>query len=176
MDDKQIHHSSCQKNKFQTLFPVNVSFRYKVVSLLAVILVCCFIFYASSLPGYDLEDGSGILGALKNFLSQFLVSIFHQPADVSVIGHFCEFALLSVTFVNLFHCYSSELKTFFLSILCTSLYGITDELHQLFIPLRTCDPFDWFVDTLAAVFAAGVSLLILRVKVKHSMNKRMKPN
>ncbi|OQX15783.1 MAG: hypothetical protein BWK76_12655 [Desulfobulbaceae bacterium A2] len=36
-----------------------------------------------------------------------------------------------------------------------SLYGISDEVHQSFIPLRSADPLDWLADSLGA----GVFLL-----------------
>ena len=43
------------------------------------------------------------------------------------------------------------------SILIASLYGISDEFHQYFIPGRSSDAWDWVADTLGAVIA--VSLL-----------------
>ena len=43
------------------------------------------------------------------------------------------------------------------SILIASLYGISDEFHQYFIPGRSSDVWDWVADTLGAVIA--VSLL-----------------
>jgi VanZ family protein len=35
-----------------------------------------------------------------------------------------------------------------------SAYGITDELHQAFVPLRMPDPMDWLVDTVGAAVGA----------------------
>ena len=43
------------------------------------------------------------------------------------------------------------------SILIASLYGISDEFHQYFVPGRNTDVWDWVADTLGAVIA--VSLL-----------------
>ncbi len=43
------------------------------------------------------------------------------------------------------------------SILIASLYGISDEFHQYFIPGRNSDVWDWVADTLGALIA--VSLL-----------------
>jgi len=43
------------------------------------------------------------------------------------------------------------------SILIASLYGISDEFHQYFIPGRNADVWDWVADTLGALIA--VSLL-----------------
>ncbi len=41
-----------------------------------------------------------------------------------------------------------------LAIVCASLYGVTDELHQYFVPGRACDPADWLVDTCGAALGA----------------------
>ena len=37
-----------------------------------------------------------------------------------------------------------------------SMYGVTDELHQYFVPGRSCDVLDWVADTSGA--AIGVTL------------------
>ena len=47
-----------------------------------------------------------------------------------------------------------------LAIVFTSLYGISDEIHQAFVPFRESSVFDWIADTVgAAVGAAGFSRL-----------------
>jgi VanZ family protein len=38
----------------------------------------------------------------------------------------------------------------------SSLYGISDELHQSFVPGRTPDVHDWIADTWGAAVAIGV--------------------
>jgi VanZ family protein len=49
------------------------------------------------------------------------------------------------------------------------LFGMTDEIHQYFIPGRTCDFFDWVAD------ATGISLsLIFRNKIKNIIERLMK--
>ena len=41
-------------------------------------------------------------------------------------------------------------------ILFAAVYGMTDEIHQLFIPLRTFSLLDWLADILGAGLAYGV--------------------
>ncbi len=42
-----------------------------------------------------------------------------------------------------------------------ALYGASDELHQLFVPPRSADPFDWLADvTGSALGASGYHLLL----------------
>jgi len=43
-----------------------------------------------------------------------------------------------------------------LAVLVSSLYGASDELHQYFVPGRSCDVFDWLADTSGAVVAVGL--------------------
>lgn len=49
------------------------------------------------------------------------------------------------------------------SIVAASLYGASDELHQLFVPFREASPWDWLADTAGAAMAAiGANLLLER--------------
>lgn len=40
------------------------------------------------------------------------------------------------------------------AVLIASLYGVTDEFHQAFVPLRTPDVMDWALDTIGALLGA----------------------
>jgi len=42
-------------------------------------------------------------------------------------------------------------KAFLWSVLFASLYAVSDEFHQFFVPGRSCDFFDWAADTGGAV-------------------------
>jgi VanZ family protein len=42
------------------------------------------------------------------------------------------------------------------------LYAISDEMHQAFIPGRSCDPFDMIADMAGAVLAALVASILSR--------------
>jgi hypothetical protein len=37
----------------------------------------------------------------------------------------------------------------------TSGYGATDEIHQMFVPLRTVELFDWYADTAGGLLGTG---------------------
>jgi len=52
--------------------------------------------------------------------------------------------------------------TFLAAILACSLYGATDEVHQLWVPGRTCDIWDWTADTVGGLLGAGLALLVNR--------------
>lgn len=52
-------------------------------------------------------------------------------------------------------------EQFLLPLLFAALYGLSDEIHQYFVPDRTCDVWDWLVDCLGA--AAMQYLLCAKV-------------
>ncbi len=55
------------------------------------------------------------------------------------------------------------------TVLIVSAYGALDELHQLFIPGRSCDILDWTADTAGVIIGVIImTLLILAVENKQS--------
>jgi VanZ family protein len=73
--------------------------------------------------------------------------------------HFIAYALLGVLFLRAF--YTTRIKhhlklIFALSVLFSALYGISDEIHQSFVPYRTADVMDALADILGSI--AGVYL------------------
>ena len=50
------------------------------------------------------------------------------------------------------------------AILATSLYGASDEWHQMFVPLRDPDVHDWFADTTGATLGALAFLAQQRLR------------
>ena len=55
-----------------------------------------------------------------------------------------------------------------LAVLLASLYGISDEFHQSFVPGRDADLFDWVADTLGAALAMSAALFIIRWRPKRT--------
>jgi len=101
-----------------------------------------FIIGLSSIPGEDLPSPPilnfdklahvgvyGVLGALV------YLALLHQAKFPFLIRN----AFLASTFLG-------------------SAYGVTDELHQLFVPGRSCDILDWTADTIGVI----VGILVIR--------------
>ena len=51
---------------------------------------------------------------------------------------------------------------FFVSVLFCSLYGLSDEWHQSFVPGRDASAGDWLADTLGGLLAATILLRLRR--------------
>jgi VanZ family protein len=90
------------------------------------------------------------------------------PTVSSVIKHMVEYfilsLLLSLWLMNRGRGVSSPFSIFILAVLIASAYGITDELHQAFVPTRFCDVWD-----VASNFFG--SILVAPIVVKFHMPK-----
>jgi len=50
----------------------------------------------------------------------------------------------------------SSRRAALVAVALSSLYGASDELHQYFVPGRSCDVFDWLADTSGAAVAVAM--------------------
>ena len=88
-----------------------------------------------------------------------------QTSSISIIYHFCAF------FFFAFFLFISSVRgkekysIFLLVILISVLYGISDELHQFFVPGRNCSLSDIFIDTAGIFFASMIYFVSVRFRV-----------
>jgi VanZ family protein len=78
---------------------------------------------------------------------------------IDKVLHFVAYALLGALFLRAFH--TTRIKhnlklLIMLSVILSSLYGISDEIHQSFVSYRTADAMDALADILGSI--AGVYL------------------
>jgi VanZ family protein len=80
----------------------------------------------------------------------------------NVIGHFTVYAALGATLALLFRSMGwGILRSLAAAIVLATLYGVSDEFHQSFVPNRSVDPKDVLVDFLGATGGALVMLRLL---------------
>lgn len=131
-----------------------------------------FIFFMSANTGDDLSNPEGILGMIRRLIDDVQLMLFGTEVDLaSSIAHFAEYAVLGALVYRALALGGrqageaasppagrsqglSASRVFYLAVLVASLYGVTDEIHQLFVPGRFCDPVDWAVDTMGAFVGA----------------------
>src|SRR3989339_1325078 len=53
-------------------------------------------------------------------------------------------------------------KAFLFALLFIFAYGAVDELHQLFVPGRYCDFYDWLADSSGGIIGIGIVFLFVR--------------
>ena len=129
----------------------------------------------SAKDGATLDHGSGFISAVKTWLASTGQALFGHPVDVSPVGHFSEYLLLRrISSQRAALAYPA--KRAIRAPLFASLYGITDEIHQIFVPTRSCDPADWAVDTVAAIVGAILAYaMIKRLKKTKGADKTPTP-
>jgi VanZ family protein len=82
--------------------------------------------------------------------------------DYAPIAHFLEYAVLGALMAFAFGPPRVTVLAALALLLACSLYGVSDEYHQSFVPGRTPDPVDWAVDTAGAGIAIATVALIGR--------------
>ncbi len=74
------------------------------------------------------------------------------PSGIAPYAHFAAYAVLGALALAGF----ADPTRWLAAAAFASAYGITDELHQAFVPGRTPDPADWALDTAGALVGAAV--------------------
>lgn len=74
------------------------------------------------------------------------------PGGIAPYAHFVAYAVLGALLLYGL----SRPRRWVPATILASLYGVTDEFHQAFVPGRTPDPMDWAIDTLGALVGAAL--------------------
>ena len=73
-------------------------------------------------------------------------------------AHFTEYAILSMLIANALRLRGN--LRWYLPVMISGLYAVTDEIHQYFVPGRACRLLDMGIDTCGALFGVAMFLLI----------------
>jgi len=83
------------------------------------------------------------------------------------LHHLGAYFIMGVLAWRFFNDYAQNQKSMFMmSLVFCSLYGISDEIHQSYVPDRDADVFDWLADTLGAFIALITIQLLKRSSVE----------
>jgi VanZ family protein len=121
----------------------------RLIALVAVVLWAALIFCLSSIPGSGFPS---------------------HPNFFNVGAHFGEYLIFAVLLTLALNSPGRALwKTALIALVIASLYGVSDEVHQLFVDGRSSDPLDWVTDTLGALLGSVATVwLISAQKVRRS--------
>ncbi|MEI7904484.1 MAG: VanZ family protein [Candidatus Firestonebacteria bacterium] len=128
---KRVKHKWKKRNLFQS-----GSFTWT-----AVIAYALLIFFLSSRPALP-ESFSFFYGQDK-------------------LAHLLEYALLGWLLIRAFK-YSAKfslVNAVSAAVIISLLYGLGDELHQAFVPLRQCDFYDFLADALGVFIPSVITLI-----------------
>ena len=100
------------------------------------------------------------------FLQSSFPSIESVPKlpYIDKLLHFIAYAVLGALFLRAYKTLQIRNRLnllIMLSILSSSMYGISDELHQFFVPLRSAEWMDIFADILGSVFGVFIYQYII---------------
>ena len=139
----------------------------KIISIILVIIWMIFIFIMSSFDATESNNQS-------NYIVNILINIFNiNNLDilsyiVRKLAHLTEYTILGILISNMVK--QINFKTYTGLIISVS-YAISDEIHQLFIPGRSCQITDICIDTIGICIGFIIYKYILkfikRKKYKH---------
>ena len=128
------------------------------ISLLLVILWMIFIFVMSS---FDATSSSN----QSNFIVDIITSIINIK-DIGLLSliirklaHFIEYFILGILVINFITRYD---KKIIIAILLCIIYAISDEIHQIFVPGRSCQIIDIMIDSLGSIMGIYLYKLIAK--------------
>jgi VanZ family protein len=104
-------------------------------------------------------------------LALFIQSSF--PASEKLSGlfsydkllHVAAYAVLAVLFFRAYRTlkFGHRIhRVAYLSVISSGLYGLSDEIHQYFVPARSADPYDLLADILGGIFGAWICLMVMK--------------
>jgi len=141
--------------------------RHFFVYWIPVILYAGMIFYVSSIS--SLSELPGVKTGTDTFADMGMKGEIWPR-----LSHFIEYAFFSLL---IFRAASNSKKNilrdspFLWAVFLTSLFGVSDEIHQLFVPARSCDVLDWVADTLGATFAQVITFFTMKKRSLGVKNK-----
>ena len=138
----------------------------KHINILLVLIWMAVIFIMSSFNATESSNQS-------NIIVNIIVNIFNinninlVSFIIRKLAHFTEYLILGILTYNLINNHNK--KTYIAIIICV-LYAISDEIHQMFVPGRSCQILDMTIDSIGSI--TGIYLLKLINKYKTERRKK----
>jgi VanZ family protein len=107
-----------------------------------------------------------LIWALSSIAGQF--NFAHVPFQDKGV-HFLEYGTLAVLLAHAIRGTWRDLRplpTFALAVALATLWGITDEIHQAYVPGRNADVEDVVADASGAALAASLYLVAVRIQLR----------
>lgn len=158
-----------KENKLRYILPENRTVRIVLAVFFWLSAAACAgcIFWLSSKDGNQSQNMSdSVRGILMKLFGPLLNSFI-----VRKFAHFFEYAALGFL-IGCALFLSRRRFSPVISVICSALYSISDEIHQYFVPGRACRIFDVGVDTLGAL--TGTLILALIILIVNSIAIRRK--
>ena len=109
-----------------------------------------------------LRAAPAIVYALAIFIGSSVPGSEIPPLGFSLsdkLIHFIEFGILGIL---LYRAFSRMSRPYLLTVITGALYAASDEFHQLFVPGRQCDFWDFAADVCGILLVGGIQVLFVR--------------
>lgn len=139
-----------------------------------------------SLSAHTAAESSKVSGGLIKTIAEILSPGFDQKTSaeqqttieqwqffVRKCAHFTIYALLGVLCLLPASVYIRGRSAVFLSLGIAWLYAVTDEIHQYFVPGRSCEIRDILIDWAGAALGVGLGFLVCKI-TERKKQKRSK--
>ncbi len=153
---------------------VNYMKLFRIITVVLLISLMVFIFNMSSQTA---DQSSATSGSVISFFARLLIENFEDltpEKQTEIIGsfqfmvrkgaHFTAYALMGVlAFLSLvtYKTLALKIRTALSTVICL-LYSISDEIHQSFIPGRSCELRDVCIDMGGALITIVLMFIIVR--------------
>ena len=106
----------------------------------------------------------------QSYPDQHLPSFIFGLSDK--ILHAFEYGILGILLYRAFKQMTQTTQSISLAIICVIAFGITDEMHQWFVPQRQADVWDLVADIVGAAFLILVWVMITEEKWRSALTTR----
>ena len=150
--------------------------KINILRIILILLLLCTFFV---IFGFSSQDGEASGGLSRNITNKILQISNKYNAlgqeekeqianktekTIRKVAHFSIYTVVGLLLMGLLSTYKiKENWRMILSILLGMIYAVSDEIHQSFIPGRTPQITDVYIDTLGVVL--GVLLILLFIKI-----------
>ena len=127
----------------------------KIIISWTLVIICMAVIF--SLSAQTAGESSEVSGWLI-----FIMKLNISQDFIRTVAHFLEYTGLAVLIFNaLYQTFGYQRP--FIALIVSSLYAVSDEIHQLFVEGRAFQISDIVIDSLGA--AGGITVLILLIKL-----------
>lgn len=128
----------------------------KIINTILTLIWMILIFTMSSFNATESSNQSNfIVDIISNIIN--INNIELLSLIIRKLAHFTEYFILGIFVYNAVNSYNK--KTYSAIIICI-LYAISDEIHQIFVPGRSCQILDILIDSIGSITGIHITILL----------------
>lgn len=132
--------------------------------ILSAVCMAIIFYFSSRTATQSSEQSDGVMAFLIRILGTDSITVYIVRKSAHTLEYTGLCLLLSWAYF-----FEKGKKMPLISIGCSSLYAITDEVHQLFVEGRSCEITDWLIDTCGAII--GFLLFMITFSIINNVVK-----